>query len=171
MRTEHACQAFLRSTAVPALLRILLVRLGLGPRHPRLVLVLLGLLFWLPAGQNAVAARLELTATSGPGTTGSISVDIDEPTKPGPGGDDDPLAIADLPQRTLQDTVWIADWSFDGAGCLGSGWVTYDNRILNDGSNYWSVNGNFAGTGSIVGNAAVLAKHDLGWARDGYGNS
>jgi hypothetical protein len=72
----------------------------------------------------------------------------------------------------LQDTLWIADWTFDapGGGCTETGWMHYDNRIRNDGSNYWTVNSAFAGSGGILGNAAVLRKHDLGWARDGYGN-
>ena len=48
--------------------------------------------------------------------------------------------------------------------------MKYDNRILNDGSNYWSVNTRFNRVGPITGNAAVLAKHDLLWVRDGYGN-
>lgn len=70
------------------------------------------------------------------------------------------------------DTTWIADWSFDSpTGCDPSGWTHYDNRILNDGSNYWSLLSSFGGTGGITGQAAVLRKHDLSWARDGYGNS
>ena len=84
-------------------------------------------------------------------------------------GDLDGTGLA--PAKALQDTVWIADWTFDGAGCNGTGWGTYDNRILNDGSNYWSIRSNFGGTGGIVNNAAVLAKHDLAWPRDGYGNN
>jgi hypothetical protein len=91
-----------------------------------------------------------------------------EPAEPGLVGDIE--GTLPPPSKVLQDTVWIADWSLDGAGCTEAGWVKYDNRILNDGSNYWSVNANFAGTGGIVDNAAVLAKHDLSWDRDGYGN-
>jgi len=75
------------------------------------------------------------------------------------------------PAKALQDTFWIADWNFDGVGCNNTGWVKYDNRILNDSSNYWSIKTSFAGTGGIVNRAAVLAKHDLSWARDGYGNN
>ena len=77
------------------------------------------------------------------------------------------------PAKVLQDTIWIADWNFDvfGGGCTDAGWVRYDNRILYDGSNYWSVGTAFDGTGGISGNAAILSRHDLMWARDGYGNS
>jgi hypothetical protein len=134
-----------------------------------MILVLLGLLLGFQPGDKAAAERLEITVSIF-GTTVSISVDIDEPTKPRPGEAGDTFAMPGLPQRALQDTVWIADWSFDGAGCVSTAWTKYDNRILNDGSNYWSVNSNFSGAGSIAGNAAVLAKHDLAWARDGYGN-
>ena len=73
--------------------------------------------------------------------------------------------------KALQDTIWIADWNFDGPGgtCTEDGWVKYDNRILNDGSNYWAITTAYAGTiGS--GSQAVLGKHDLCWAGDGYGN-
>jgi hypothetical protein len=77
------------------------------------------------------------------------------------------------PQKVLQDTTWIADWSFDGPGgsCTSTGWVEWDNRILNDGSNYWVVDNRFDGTGGIDNKAAVLSKHDLCWVvSDGYGN-
>jgi hypothetical protein len=72
---------------------------------------------------------------------------------------------------TLSDTTWIADWSFDGPSgtCLSAGWTTYDAYIQNDGSNYWVVDNRFAGTCGIS-KAAVLTRHDLCWARDGYGN-
>jgi len=66
--------------------------------------------------------------------------------------------------KALQDTVWIADWSFDtpGGDCTEAGWVKYDNRILNDGSNYWSVSSDYAGAGggTIANFAAVLRKQD-----------
>jgi hypothetical protein len=77
------------------------------------------------------------------------------------------------PAKTAtSDTAWIADWSFDaaGGGCTDAGWTRYDNRILNDGSNYWTVDSRFDGTGPITGNAAVLSAHNLLWARDGYGD-
>lgn len=70
--------------------------------------------------------------------------------------------------KAFNDTVWIADWTFDasGGGCTEAGWVHRDLRILNDGTNYWSVQTGY-GDGS---HAAVLRKHDLCWTRDGYGN-
>ena len=79
-----------------------------------------------------------------------------------------------LPQKTLQDTVWIADWSFDsGSGCTSAGWVAWDNRILNvhNDSEFWHIDNRFAGQGGVIVNrAAVLSKHDLCWVQDGYGN-
>ncbi len=87
-------------------------------------------------------------------------------THPATAADPSPVAT------TADDTLWIADWHFDSGGCTdAAGWTGYDNRVLNDGSNYWSVSASFAGTGSITSNAAVLRKHDLSWARDGYGNN
>ena len=78
-----------------------------------------------------------------------------------------------LPQKAMQDTVWIADWSFDSpSGCTSAGWVVWDNHILNihNDSEFWHIDNRFAGTGPIVGRAAVLSKHDLCWGNDGYGN-
>ncbi len=74
--------------------------------------------------------------------------------------------------KVLGDTVWIADWTFDapGGGCTDAGWVKHDNYVKNDGSTYWSVDNRFAATCGF-GKAAVLSKHDLCWARDGYGNN
>ncbi len=61
------------------------------------------------------------------------------------------------PQKVLQDTVWIADWTFDATfPCDDSGWMRVDNRILNDGVVHWRVTGAFTGTGGISGNAATL---------------
>ena len=81
-------------------------------------------------------------------------------------------AALDRPSIATGDTIWIADWSFDAPNgtCDDNGWTRYDNRILNDGSNYWSIKTNYAGIGGITDHAAALAKHDLGWVRDGYGN-
>jgi hypothetical protein len=75
--------------------------------------------------------------------------------------------------KVLSDTVWIADWTFDAAGgaCTDAGWVKYDNRVLYDGSNYWVVDNRFNGVGGITGKAAILSRHNLCWARDGYGNN
>ena len=74
--------------------------------------------------------------------------------------------------KALQDTVWIADWNFDApdGSCTSEGWLPHDNRILNDNSNYWQVTTDYAG-GVITNFAAVLRKHDLCWAQDGYGNN
>ena len=84
------------------------------------LLILGGALF---AGGAGAKVRVEVSAQGGTsGGSASISVDIDEPTKPGPDGEGiDPFGpVPDLPQRILQDTMWIADWSFDGAGCVGT---------------------------------------------------
>ena len=55
-----------------------------------------------------------------------------------------------------------------GGGCNETGWVKYDNRILNDGSNYWQISSDYPISGTF---AAVLTKHDLCWVQpDGYGN-
>ena len=66
--------------------------------------------------------------------------------------------------KVSQDTIWIADWSFDApdGSCTSEGWVVYDNRILNDGSNYWQVTTDFAGGGggTITGSAAALRHQD-----------
>ena len=77
--------------------------------------------------------------------------------------------------KVYQDTIWIADWSFDlpGGGCTDDGWVKWDLHVYNDGSNYWQVSTDYSGTGGgrITNAAAVLRKHDLCWvAPDGYGN-
>ena len=63
-------------------------------------------------------------------------------------------------QKILQDTIWIASWSFDtGTPCDDTGWIKVDNRILNDGAVYWHIESNFAGTGGIVGQAAAVGYH------------
>jgi hypothetical protein len=63
--------------------------------------------------------------------------------------------------KTAFDTVWIVDWTFDAAGpCDDSGWQAIDNRILNDGAVHWRVESDFAGTGNIVGNGAVVGYQD-----------
>src|SRR5262249_15496283 len=83
--------------------------------------------------------------------------------------------------KALEDTIWIADWSFDaGANCTDAGWVKYDNRILNThvDSDFWHVDNRFNGftDGAMPPNvlvhnkAAILSHHDLCWASDGYGN-
>jgi hypothetical protein len=97
--------------------------------------------------------------------------------------------------KAAQDTIWIADWSFD-PGCTNAfnndssagqqvpGWFRSDLRILNSGIEYWHIRNSFdgalvdtlaAGAGDdvfITGNAAVLTNHDLCWGfPDGYGTS
>jgi len=66
-----------------------------------------------------------------------------------------------MPQKILQDTIWIADWTFDTAvPCDDAGWERVDNRILNDGLIHWEVTGTFDGMGGISGNAAALGYND-----------
>src|SRR5262245_43604533 len=61
------------------------------------------------------------------------------------------------PSKALSDTVWIADWDFDGGfPCVDAGWTRVDNHILHDGIQYWTVNSGFTGVGGITGNAAGL---------------
>src|SRR5262245_37998355 len=76
--------------------------------------------------------------------------------------------------KALQDTVWIADWTFDasGGGCTYTGWVAWDNilRNVHNDADFWHVDNRFAGIGGISGRAAILSHHNLCWARDGYGN-
>ncbi len=61
------------------------------------------------------------------------------------------------PSKALSDTVWIADWDFEGGfPCVDAGWTRVDNHILNDGIHYWTVNSAFTGVGGITGNAAGL---------------
>jgi hypothetical protein len=84
--------------------------------------------------------------------------------------DDD--GTAPVASKALQDTIWIADWSFDaGSPCNSTGWVNYDNRIQNNGTNYWCISAAYDTTATLVGNAARLATHDVCWERDGYGNN
>jgi hypothetical protein len=90
-----------------------------------------------------------------------------------PGGSSGGGQPPEKPSTVLQDTTWIADWSFDsGAPCVDAGWVNVDNRILNDGSLYWDVVADFGGTGGIVGNAAVLGYQNNVCCEDvdGYNN-
>ena len=64
--------------------------------------------------------------------------------------------------KVLQDTVWIADWTFDPA-CTSPGWIKFDERIFNDGTNYWSLGTAYAGAGggTITGRAAMDANNRL----------
>lgn len=81
--------------------------------------------------------------------------------------------IAAPPTKASQDTIWIADWTFDSGGtCDDTGWTRIDNRIQADGIIPWQVNTTFHGTGNIVDDAAVVGRHDLCWViPDGYGNN
>jgi len=99
--------------------------------------------------------------------TSSMPVEESEIT----GGDTAPVAA-----KVLQDTIWIADWNFDApnGSCTSDGWVVYDNRILNDGSNYWQVTTDYAGAGSgtITGAAAALRRRDIcNVSCDAYGGN
>ncbi len=77
------------------------------------------------------------------------------------------------PQKVLQDTVWIADWTFDPGGpCSAAGWVHVDNHILNDGANYWHIESTFTSPAGIAGNSAAVGYHgNLCCVQpDGYAN-
>jgi hypothetical protein len=91
--------------------------------------------------------------------------------------DNGPLTVGDVdgtmpaPSKVLADSTWVADWDFEtGGSCVTDGWTKVDYRILDDGTNYWSTNTNFAGVGGIANKAAVLGKNDLSWINDGYGS-
>ena len=84
----------------------------------------------------------------------------------------DPGGSPALARKAAADTVWIADWSFDGAGgCTSAGWTQYDYRILNGGGNQsglevdghpvWTISSVYSGQGGIVGNYANLGIHNL----------
>lgn len=75
------------------------------------------------------------------------------------------------PQKVLQDTVWIADWTYDEGGCNETGWYEFDNRIPNNGIAYWDITTDYNLTGGIVNNAAACRDHNLCWDDvDGYCN-
>jgi hypothetical protein len=62
-------------------------------------------------------------------------------------------------RKPLADTLWIADWTFDGGfPCTNTGWQKVDNHnhILNDGTVHWRVDAAYTGMGGISGDAAVL---------------
>ena len=64
----------------------------------------------------------------------------------------------------MADTIWFVGWGFGSGTCDSSGWTVLDNRILRDGSNYWRTGGDFAGTGGITGQAAILSHDEPCWA-------
>ena len=77
------------------------------------------------------------------------------------------------PQKALQDTLWIADWSFDtGAPCNAAGWTHVDNYVLNDGAIHWHMEDRFDGQGGIEGTAAAVGYHANACCSlaDGYDN-
>ncbi|HZM15666.1 MAG TPA: hypothetical protein VFE28_06660, partial [Candidatus Krumholzibacteria bacterium] len=64
------------------------------------------------------------------------------------------------PQKALQDTVWIADWTFDtGAPCSEAGWTHVDNHILNDGVQYWHLETGFTTATGMAGNSFAVGYH------------
>jgi hypothetical protein len=73
------------------------------------------------------------------------------------------------PTKVLADTIWIADWTLDSG--TAPGWTAIDNRILNNGQTYWSTSSRYAGTGEVVGKAAVLRAFMPCWTDTGYGNN
>ncbi len=78
--------------------------------------------------------------------------------EPGVVGDVD--GVNPSPQKALQDTVWIADWSFDtGAPCSEAGWTHVDNHILNDGANYWHIETGFTTPSGVTGKSAAVGYH------------
>lgn len=79
-----------------------------------------------------------------------------------------------LPRR-YRIPFWIADWTFDASGgaCDFTGWTNVDNHIAvtDGGAHHWSVKASFSGVGNVVGEAAILGKHNLCWViPDGYDN-
>ena len=110
------------------------------PFGPAIVLLSVGL--FADILQAAEPVRNELASPEG-------EIDIVGPVRPGEAS------------KALQDTVWIADWSFDaaGGGCIDAGWIKYDNRILNThvDSDFWHVDNRFDGLtdGAKIGRAHV----------------
>ncbi len=77
------------------------------------------------------------------------------------------------PQKALQDTTWIADWSFDtGAPCDETDWEHVDGYILNDGISYWHIETEFTTTTGMAGNSLAVGYHDNACCAgaDGYAN-
>lgn len=78
-----------------------------------------------------------------------------------------------VPQKAQEDTLWIADWSFDdGSPCSLDGWVSVDNRAFMDATDHWFINSDFNALPAIDNLAAVVTGHDLCWVfPDGYDNN
>ena len=65
-----------------------------------------------------------------------------------------------LPQKALQDTIWIAEWTFDtGAPCSETGWTHVDNHILNDGVQFWHIETGFTTATGMAGNSFAVGYH------------
>ena len=65
-----------------------------------------------------------------------------------------------LPQKALQDTIWIADWTHDtGAPCSEAGWTHVDNHILNDGVEFWHIETGFTTATGMAGNSFAVGYH------------
>jgi len=115
------------------------------------LLLVTGIAFARPAGQVQQIAEPELES--------GVIGDVD--------------GLNPAPQKVLQDTVWIADWSFDtGAPCSETGWTHVDNHILNDGSNYWHIETGFVTATGMTGNSAAVGYHNNNCCEDvdGYDN-
>ena len=86
--------------------------------------------------------------------------------------------IVELPSAQKISTAsseadWFVEWTFEGGGlCNDSGWEAFDNRILNDGNTYWTVDSSFDGIGNVTLNAIVLTSVSSCWVLTdgGYGN-
>ena len=77
------------------------------------------------------------------------------------------------PQKALQDTVWIADWTFDtGAPCDESGWNHVDNHVLFTGDIFWHVETGYTTTTGMAGNSYAVGYHGNVCCEDtdGYDN-
>ena len=127
----------------------------------------------LPASSSVFLSTLLLafTAASARPAGPREEITIDDPVTDVVG---DVEGRFEAPRKALADTIWIANWTFDGpGGCDGTGWEKVDNRIIHDGQIHWSVEGGFGGTGGIVGNAAVLGYTGLNCCvePDGYDNN
>ena len=80
----------------------------------------------LVSGVVILASAEQASARPAPGSTAQMAAEsLGDEGLVGSG--------AASPSKVLQDTVWIADWSFDapGGGCTDAGWVKWDNRIYN----------------------------------------
>ena len=102
--------------------------------------------------------------------TASFAKAANSPPTPSLGSPPAEQAAA-VPQGIAQDTIWVADWKFDGPSqtCNPSGWVA-GAGWPRDESNHWSVDVHYAGQGFIQNHAAELREVNACWVHDGYGN-